>query len=746
MHRVGSAGNTSNSVRPRREKRLTYVLNDADDTKHRAGVNCLSVLKPSEPDNCSYLFTGSRDGTLKRWALGEEGATCSTTFESHVDWVNDAVIVGGNTLVSCSSDTTVKTWDCFSEGTCTRTFRQHTDYVTCLAAAENNSNIVASGGLGGEVFIWDLEAAVAQFTKTSEVAVADSSNGINGTGPTTSLRAISSSNSITTSQTNQPQGYVPISAKGHKESVYALAMNDSGTLLVSGGTEKAVRVWDSRTGSKIMKLRGHTDNIRALLLDSTRRFCLSGSSDSMIRLWDLGQQRCIHSYAVHTDSVWALASTPTFTHVYSGGRDLSLYLTDLSTRESVLLCNEEHPIQQLALHDDGIWVATTDSSVHRWHSEGLTPEKVFQRGGSFLAGNLSFSRARASLEGSTPVPVYQKATFSIDGIPGIVQHEILNNKRHVLTKDNAGSVKLWEITRGVVIEDYGQISFEKKKEELFEMVSIPTWFTADTRLGSLSIHLDTPQCFSAEMYSADLHIIEKAEDDKINLARETLKGLLVHWLSKKKHKPGSQPSVNGEAPSGRSNTVSKAEVDGNSENDTVVYPPFAFSTVSPPSIITEGPQSGPWRKKITDLDGTEDEKEFPWWVLDCVLHNRLPPREHTKCSFYLHPCEGSAAQILTQGKLSAPRILRIHKVVNYVVEKMVLDKPLDSLSGDATFGPGTVDGTFRSGFKPWKLKPNIEILCNNQVLTSDMSLATVRTYIWKKPEDLVLNYRVVSSR
>ncbi|KAL6537311.1 hypothetical protein OROMI_025845 [Orobanche minor] len=37
--------------------------------------------------------------------------------------------------------------------------------------------------------------------------------------------------------------------------------------------------------------------------------------------------------------------------------------------------------------------------------------------------------------------------------------------------DTVGSVKLWEITKGVVIEDYGEVSFEKKKEELFEMVS-----------------------------------------------------------------------------------------------------------------------------------------------------------------------------------------------------------------------------------------------------------------------------------
>lgn len=68
----------------------------------------------------------------------------------------------------------------------------------------------------------------------------DCSNDINGSGnslPITSLRTISSSNSIS-AHTNQSHGYVPIAAKGHKESVYALAMNDSGTLLVSGGTEK----------------------------------------------------------------------------------------------------------------------------------------------------------------------------------------------------------------------------------------------------------------------------------------------------------------------------------------------------------------------------------------------------------------------------------------------------------------------------------------------------------------------------
>ena len=65
------------------------------------------------------------------------------------------------------------------------------------------------------------------------------------------------------------------------------------------------------------------------------------------------------------------------------------------------------------------------------------------------------------------------------------------------------------------------------------------------------------------------------------------------------------------------------------------------------------------------------------------------------------------------------------EVINYVIEKMVLDKPLDNVNPDGTFAPGLAggqlqhsvvgDGSFRSRLKPWqKLRPSIEILCNNQ--------------------------------
>lgn len=89
------------------------------------------------------------------------------------------------------------------------------------------------------MFVWDLDAASIPITK----AVAEE-NGCeaNGAGPPVQL-AVGERSGVTGYSAAAPtapasQGYTPITAKGHKESVYALAMSDTATILVSGGTEK----------------------------------------------------------------------------------------------------------------------------------------------------------------------------------------------------------------------------------------------------------------------------------------------------------------------------------------------------------------------------------------------------------------------------------------------------------------------------------------------------------------------------
>ena len=88
------------------------------------------------------------------------------------------------------------------------------------------------------MFIWDLDAALAPVTKPVDAKEDEIPNGNSGPALSTLCNVNSSGNIASTN--GKPHGYSPIAAKGHKDSVYALAMNDTGTLLVSGGTEKVL--------------------------------------------------------------------------------------------------------------------------------------------------------------------------------------------------------------------------------------------------------------------------------------------------------------------------------------------------------------------------------------------------------------------------------------------------------------------------------------------------------------------------
>ena len=53
--------------------------------QHCSGVNALKLAADRGSDR--VLFSGSRDGTIKRWDLKGGQVHCAATLESHVDWV-----------------------------------------------------------------------------------------------------------------------------------------------------------------------------------------------------------------------------------------------------------------------------------------------------------------------------------------------------------------------------------------------------------------------------------------------------------------------------------------------------------------------------------------------------------------------------------------------------------------------------------------------------------------------------------
>ena len=73
--------------------------------------------------------------------------------------------------------------------------------------------------------------------------------------------------------------------------VLTLQFNADGTLLISGGYDHSIRVWDPARAALIAELRGHSAPILSLSLAPDDRLLASGGHDRTVRLWDIAARR-----------------------------------------------------------------------------------------------------------------------------------------------------------------------------------------------------------------------------------------------------------------------------------------------------------------------------------------------------------------------------------------------------------------------------------------------------------------------
>ena len=76
--------------------------------------------------------------------------------------------------------------------------------------------------------------------------------------------------------------------RGHELWVHSVAFSPDGTQIVSGSSDKTIRVWDVVTGQQVGEaLRGHKDIVHSVAFSPDGTHIVSGSNDNTIRVWDV---------------------------------------------------------------------------------------------------------------------------------------------------------------------------------------------------------------------------------------------------------------------------------------------------------------------------------------------------------------------------------------------------------------------------------------------------------------------------
>jgi WD40 repeat protein len=195
--------------------------------------------------------------------------------------------------------------------------RAHSGGACCVRYSPDGS-LLASGGRGGRVRLWD--ARTGREMRTLE---------------------------------------------GHEGDVNMVAFSPDGARLASAGDDRTARVWDVRTGQLLFALTGHPGVVYSVLFSTDGKLLITGGQGPGVRLWDARTGRAAGS--LPGDDVSSLALSPRGDRLAIASRNDPLRFHDLAGRTVSQPRGPGHQgqIDELAFSPDGEALASAGRQDYR---------------------------------------------------------------------------------------------------------------------------------------------------------------------------------------------------------------------------------------------------------------------------------------------------------------------------------------------------------------------------------------------
>jgi WD40 repeat protein len=352
------------------------------------------------------IVSGSTDNTVRVWNLAS--GRLERTLEGHTD---DVVAVAGTAdgqrIVSGSHDHTVRVWN-LASGRLERTLQGHTGPVWAVAVTADGQRIV-SAGEDGNLRVWDLASGRLERTLQGyyrpvwAVAVTADGHSIVSAGEGRALRVW-----------DLASGRLERTLKSHAGWVYAVAVTADGHSIVSGSAGNAVQVWDLASGRHQRILRGHTGPVHAVAVTADGQRIVSAGEGRALRVWDLASGRLERTLTGHAGPVHAVAVTADGQRIVSGSHDHTARVWNLASgRPQRTLTGHAGPVHAVAVTADGqrIVSAGEDRTVRVW--------------------NLASGRLQRTLEGHTG-PL----------------RAVTADRQRIVSAGEDGTVRVWNLASG----------------------------------------------------------------------------------------------------------------------------------------------------------------------------------------------------------------------------------------------------------------------------------------------------------
>jgi WD40 repeat protein len=188
-------------------------------------------------------------------------------------------------------------------------------------------------------------------------------------------------------------------------------------LLISGSTDKTIKIWDLETGECLKTLTDHKHWVTSILIIPNNKF-LSGSCDKTIKIWDLNSYACLKT-----------------------------------------LTNESEVYSLCLISDNQIACGCNNGSISIWNLDNSTKVKSFKAHDDWILYLLFVDNSKlisCSGKNDKKIKIWRIETLEcinmIEGHLDTIYNLELTSNGNLLSCSNDKTVKLWQIETGEMLK------------------------------------------------------------------------------------------------------------------------------------------------------------------------------------------------------------------------------------------------------------------------------------------------------
>lgn len=309
-----------------------------------AGHNAAIEMLRFSPDG-NYLASASTDGTARIWDVGTKA--CRHTLTGHADPIHGLAFSPNGRRLATVSDKMVRLWDT-DTGKPTLTFDKHTKPARHAAFTPDGKKVV-SCGYDGTIRVWAADSGeelkvlrgmpnpniyrlalnkdgsrVAAFSLQNPIAavwnLASGEKELTLNTKSTWMRDLAwcpDDSWIAVSGSNGGQSSLPMPVRrfdpktgaeltpltGHSGAIFGISFSPNGKLLVGGGYDRRLHLWDVQTGKDTTPpFEGHIGPTNCVAFSPGEGdYLATGGEDGSICLWETATGKLRHTLAAQLD-------------------------------------------------------------------------------------------------------------------------------------------------------------------------------------------------------------------------------------------------------------------------------------------------------------------------------------------------------------------------------------------------------------------------------------------------------------